>query len=115
MADCKACGAWFGSSAPGDLCPACEKALVRLGSYVRPVVRGRWEGAEYDGYADGLPVYDTWRCTACGAEIDSDDEPHFAFCPNCGADMRGPSKMAGPTVVDAEAAQFARRVGREEV
>ena len=38
MADCKACGAWFGTVAPGDLCPACERALKRLNGYVSPVV-----------------------------------------------------------------------------
>lgn len=36
MAECKACGEWFGSSKEVELCPACEKALNRLGSYVVP-------------------------------------------------------------------------------
>lgn len=39
MPDCKACGAWFGSVAPQDLCPACERALARLKGYAVPVVR----------------------------------------------------------------------------
>lgn len=39
MPDCKACGAWFGSVTPQDLCPACERALARLKGYAVPVVR----------------------------------------------------------------------------
>lgn len=27
MANCKACGAWFSSTAPSELCPRCERAL----------------------------------------------------------------------------------------
>lgn len=48
---------------------------------------GRWIGTEYDGYADGNPVYYEWKCSACGCVIE-DDEPTWNFCPNCGADMR---------------------------
>ena len=39
MADCKACGAWFGTATPQDLCPTCERALKRLNGYAVPVVR----------------------------------------------------------------------------
>ena len=39
MADCKACGAWFSSTAPSELCPTCERALKRLNGYAVPVVR----------------------------------------------------------------------------
>lgn len=49
---------------------------------------GKWIGTEYDGYADGNPVYYEWKCSACGCVIE-DDEPTWNFCPNCGADMRG--------------------------
>jgi len=49
---------------------------------------GEWIGTEYDGYADGNPVYYEWKCSACGCVIE-DDEPTWNFCPNCGADMRG--------------------------
>ena len=38
MADCKACGAWFGSVTEQDLCPACERALKRLNGYAVHVV-----------------------------------------------------------------------------
>ena len=39
MANCKACGAWFGTATPQDLCPTCERALKRLNGYAVPVVR----------------------------------------------------------------------------
>ncbi len=50
--------------------------------------RGEWIGTEFDGYADGNPVYYEWKCSCCGAIIE-DEEPTWNFCPNCGADMRG--------------------------
>ena len=55
---------------------------------VRPVVRGTWVG-DYDGYADGAPVYDMWSCSKCGKIfLEWDERPDWNFCPNCGADMR---------------------------
>lgn len=55
---------------------------------VRPVKRGEWVG-DYDGYADGMPVYDMWSCSVCGKRFDEwDERPSWNFCPNCGADMR---------------------------
>ena len=39
MANCKACGAWFSSTAPDEICPTCERALKRLNGYAMPVVR----------------------------------------------------------------------------
>ena len=39
MANCNACGAWFSSTAPDELCPTCERALKRLNGYAVPVVR----------------------------------------------------------------------------
>lgn len=39
MADCKACGGWFSSTAPSELCPTCKRALKRLNGYAVPVVR----------------------------------------------------------------------------
>lgn len=56
-----------------------------------PIVHARWVG-ESDGYADGLPVYDVWRCDECGYTIDDGtDDPDLlpAFCPNCGSNMDG--------------------------
>lgn len=46
---------------------------------------GRWIPIEYDGYADGNPVWDKWECSECGWEHTGDEESLTAFCPNCGA------------------------------
>ena len=54
---------------------------------VRPVVHGHYIG-EYDGYADGNPVYDMWYCSECGCLFeDWDEKPTYNFCPNCGCAM----------------------------
>ena len=37
---------------------------------------------EYDGYADGYPVYDIAYCPNCGRYFDVDGE-HFKNCPDC--------------------------------
>ena len=37
---------------------------------------------EYDDYADGNPVYDTWKCPDCHTVYDYDDK--YNYCPNCG-------------------------------
>ena len=39
---------------------------------------------EYDGYADGCPVYDTARCPECGRYFDLDYEKKCNYCPDCG-------------------------------
>ena len=51
-----------------------------------PVRHGKFIGTEYDGYADGSPVYYEWKCSECGC-IFEDDEPTYNYCPNCGARM----------------------------
>lgn len=51
-----------------------------------PVKHGKFIGTEYDGYADGSPVYYEWKCSECGY-IFEDDEPTYNYCPNCGARM----------------------------
>ena len=52
---------------------------------------GKW-CADYDGYADGEPVYDMWWCSACGEYFDEwDDRPTWKYCPNCGAKMEEPA------------------------
>lgn len=68
---------------------ACSEAyaLSKLPSAdVRPVVRAHWTDhrtIEHDG---------EWYCSACGKEITiymgPDSKDRYAFCPNCGADMR---------------------------
>ena len=51
-----------------------------------PVRHGMFIGTEYDGYADGNPVYYEWKCSECGC-IFEEDEPTYKYCPNCGAKM----------------------------
>lgn len=55
-----------------------------------PVVCGKWVGLEYDGYADGCPVYDVWECSECGEEVSGEDVPEtHPYCHGCGARMDG--------------------------
>ena len=59
--------------------PAADVAEVR---------HGRWIGLEYDGYADGDPVYDLWECSECGEEVRGEDVPvTHPWCHCCGARM----------------------------
>lgn len=44
----------------------------------------RYVNYEYDGYADGCPVYDTARCPECGRYFDLDYEEKCNYCPDCG-------------------------------
>ena len=39
---------------------------------------------EYDGYADGCPVYDIAYCPSCGRYFEVDYEEHYDYCPSCG-------------------------------
>ena len=87
MADCKACGAWFSSTTKTELCPTCERALKRLNGYAVPVVHGQWIPLEYDGYADGNPVWDLWECSECREEHSGDEDTLPPYCPNCGTKM----------------------------
>ena len=52
------------------------------------VRHGRWIGLEYDGYADGDPVYDLWECSECGEEVRGEYVPiTHPWCHCCGARM----------------------------
>lgn len=52
------------------------------------VRHGRWIGLEYDGYADGCPVYDLWECSECCEEVRGEDVPStHPWCHSCGARM----------------------------
>lgn len=54
------------------------------------VVHGHWVGLEYDGFADGCPVYDLWECSECGNEVRGEDVPDtHPYCNGCGARMDG--------------------------
>lgn len=62
-----------------DCTPAADVVEVR---------HGRWIGLEYDGYADGDPVYDLWECSECGEEVRGEDVPvTHPWCHCCGARM----------------------------
>ena len=52
---------------------------------VAAIRHGHWIGTEYDGYADGHPVYDWFECSECGFEIRAEEVDNF--CPSCGAKM----------------------------
>jgi len=56
-----------------------QKRLQDGSAYLDIVVKGEWLTCEYGG---------VWVCSECGT-WKSDDS---AFCPDCGADMRGESK-----------------------
>ena len=53
-----------------------------------PVEHGKWIGTQWDGYADGNPVYDEWECSVCGY-VFAGNEAIWRYCPNCGAKMDG--------------------------
>lgn len=44
----------------------------------------RYVHYEYDGYADGCPVYDIAYCPSCGRYFEVDYEEHYDYCPSCG-------------------------------
>ena len=65
--------------------PAADVAEVR---------HGRWVGIEYDGYADGFPVYDLWECSECGEEVRGEDVPATCpWCHSCGSCMDKEDKI----------------------
>lgn len=75
----------------GEYCGYCTED-VSLNSIpaadVAEVRHGIWIGIEYDGYADGYPVYDLWECSECGEEVRGDDVPStHPWCHSCGARM----------------------------
>lgn len=80
MANCKACGEWFVSFIPSELCTSCTLALKRLGKYVAPVMHGRWS----------WDTGDIWTCSVCGTRNHIKEvmgRPDFNYCPDCGAHM----------------------------
>lgn len=81
-------GATFPTRGWFDGMAQAEHIVKNLPSVQLECKRGRFVGTEYDGYADGYPVYNEWECSECGCVFE-DEEPMYNFCPNCGADMRG--------------------------
>ena len=40
-------------------------------------------------YMDGDVGYDVCNCSVCGESVTFYDDERYAFCPNCGAKMKG--------------------------
>jgi Zn finger protein HypA/HybF involved in hydrogenase expression len=77
-------------------CKACGQEHEQLAEWLTELKqrreqqkRGRWIPTEYDGYADGYPVYDAFECSECGHEHNGEEDTLTAFCPDCGAKMDG--------------------------
>ena len=51
------------------------------------VEHGQWIPLEYDGFADGNPVWDLWECSECQEEHRGEEDTLTPYCPNCGAKM----------------------------
>ena len=54
---------------------------------MKPATKAEWVGLEYDGYADGNPVYDSWECSHCHCEWNGEYDTLPTYCPDCGAEM----------------------------
>ena len=66
----------------------CDKiALKEALKLIEEQKTGKWVGIEYDGYADGNPVYDVWECSNCHEEHEGDFDSLPNYCPECGAKM----------------------------
>lgn len=64
---------------------AIDEIISARAADVAPVRHGHWTGTEYDGYADGNPVYTLFECSECGVEYEQEEH----YCPWCGAKMDG--------------------------
>ena len=83
-------GLGFSREINGDL----EKTVTAVyesapAADVVEVRHGEWIPIEYDGYADGYPVWDLWECSVCQEEHRGDEDTLTPYCPNCGAKMDG--------------------------
>ena len=75
---------WHKRNLSIDTREAIEMAIKAL---KQEPIKATWEGVEYDGYADGCPVYDVWECTQCGYEHHGESDTLTDYCPGCGAKM----------------------------
>ena len=85
---CEVCNYWEKEAYPNEntvncLCKYFSPAIT----YADLVPHGRWVPLEYDGYADGCPVWDLWECSECQEEHSGDEDTLTPYCPNCGAKM----------------------------
>ena len=86
----------YEESRRGDVLPGStfDIILKEPAADVVEVRHGRWIGLEYDGYADGDPVYDLWECSECGEEVRGEDVPiTHPWCHCCGARMDKEDKV----------------------
>lgn len=80
----------------GDYAAAWAEIAHMPAEDVVEVRHGGWIGIEYDGYADGFPVYDLWECSECGEEVRGDDVPAtHPWCHSCGARMDKEDEIYG--------------------
>lgn len=71
-----------------EIAKECAEAVRQMEAVdAEPVRHGRWIGIEYDGYADGYPVYDVFECSECGYEHKGESDTLTSYCPDCGAKM----------------------------
>ena len=79
---------WRSMPAPASVTSLAAAISQTPAADVAEVRHGRWIGMEYDGYADGFPVYDLWECSECGEEVRGEDVPStHPWCHSCGARM----------------------------
>lgn len=79
---------WRSMPAPASVTSLAAAISQTPAADVAEVRHGRWIGIEYDGYADGFPVYDLWECSECGEEVKGEDVPvSHPWCHSCGARM----------------------------
>ena len=60
---------------------------------VAPIIHAHWVGLEYDGYADGHPVYDVFECSNCNEWHCGEEDTLTDYCPHCGAKMDEDDKI----------------------
>lgn len=63
------------------------EVLKKLPSVIPEKPHGKWIPIEYDGYADGFPVWDKWECNQCGYEHNGEEKTLDEYCAGCGAEM----------------------------
>ena len=79
-----------------------------------PVRHGKYIGTEFDGYADGCPVYYEWKCSECGCVFE-EEEPTYNYCPNCGARMDGEDEQPSSDACDQISEPVMERLKAEEI
>lgn len=79
-----------------------------------PVRHGKYIGTEFDGYADGCPVYYEWKCSECGCVFEK-EEPTYNYCPNCGARMDGEDEQPSSDACDQISELVIERLKAEKI